>query len=147
MCYKLVSGVAVVPLIMCLLFKHMKNTDKMGLWVMVLNATFNNILNTFSETVVIVWLDLQLPIQSVPITTKVVSSNPVHGEVYSIQHYLIKFVSDLAAGRWMYAKISYELMSEEIYRRHNNSLFRDIYVSAILSLFLNILLIFICLSQ
>ena len=32
--------------------------------------------------VVIVWkLDLQLPVQSVPITTKVVSSNPVHGEV------------------------------------------------------------------
>ena len=23
------------------------------------------------------------------------SSNPVHGEVYSIQHYVIKFVSDL----------------------------------------------------
>jgi hypothetical protein len=33
--------------------------------------------------------------QSVPITTNVVSSNPVHGEVYSIQHYVIKFVSDL----------------------------------------------------
>jgi hypothetical protein len=33
--------------------------------------------------------------QSVPIATKVVSSNPVHGEVYSIQHYVIKFVSDL----------------------------------------------------
>jgi hypothetical protein len=32
---------------------------------------------------------------SVPITTNVVSSNPVHGEVYSIQHYMIKFVSDL----------------------------------------------------
>jgi hypothetical protein len=31
----------------------------------------------------------------VPITTRVVSSNPVHGEVYSIQHYVIKFVSDL----------------------------------------------------
>jgi hypothetical protein len=30
----------------------------------------------------------------VPITTKVVSSNPVHGEVYSIQHYVIKFISD-----------------------------------------------------
>ena len=28
-------------------------------------------------------------------TTKVVSSNPVHGEVYSIQLYVIKFVSDL----------------------------------------------------
>ena len=32
--------------------------------------------------------------QSVPITTKVVSSNPAHGEVYSIQHDVIKFVSD-----------------------------------------------------
>jgi hypothetical protein len=31
----------------------------------------------------------------VHITTKVVSSNPAHGEVYSIQHYVIKFVSDL----------------------------------------------------
>ena len=37
-------------------------------------------------------LDLQLPIQSVSITTEVVSS----GEVYSIQRYeRIKFVSDL----------------------------------------------------
>jgi len=26
------------------------------------------------------------------ITTNVVSSNPTHGEVYSIQHYVIKFV-------------------------------------------------------
>jgi hypothetical protein len=34
-------------------------------------------------------------VQSVPITTKVVSSNPVHGEVYSVQHYMIKFVNDL----------------------------------------------------
>ena len=38
---------------------------------------------------------LQLPDQSVHITPKVVSSNPAHGEVYSIQHYVIKFVSDL----------------------------------------------------
>jgi hypothetical protein len=29
------------------------------------------------------------------ITTKVVRSNPVHGEVYSIQYYVIKFISDL----------------------------------------------------
>jgi hypothetical protein len=43
-----------------------------------------------------VWqLDLQLPMQSVPITNNVVSSNPVQGEVYSIQHYGIKFASDL----------------------------------------------------
>jgi hypothetical protein len=33
--------------------------------------------------------------QSVHITTKVVSSNSVHGEVYSMQHYVIKLVSDL----------------------------------------------------
>ena len=33
--------------------------------------------------------------QSVPITTKVVSLNPTNDEVYSIQHYVIKFVSDL----------------------------------------------------
>ena len=38
---------------------------------------------------------LQLPGQSVPITTKVESSNPADGEVHSIQHYVIKFVSDL----------------------------------------------------
>jgi hypothetical protein len=44
--------------------------------------------------VVIVWLlDLQLPVQSVPITTKVVSLNPIDDEVYLIQHYMIKFVS------------------------------------------------------
>ena len=30
-----------------------------------------------------------------PITTKVVSLNPVHGEVYSIQYYEIEFVSGL----------------------------------------------------
>ena len=33
--------------------------------------------------------------QSVPITTKVVGSNPFHGEMYSIQHYVIKLVNDL----------------------------------------------------
>jgi hypothetical protein len=36
--------------------------------------------------------DLYLRIQSVPITTNVVSSNPIHDEVYSIPHYVIKFV-------------------------------------------------------
>jgi hypothetical protein len=30
--------------------------------------------------------------QLVPITTEVVSANPTHGEVYSIQYYVIKFV-------------------------------------------------------
>ena len=46
--------------------------------------------------VVIIWyLDLQLPVQSVPITTQFVSPNPIHGKVYSIPHYVIKFNSDL----------------------------------------------------
>ena len=51
----------------------------------------------------IVWyLELQLHVQSVPITTKVVSSNSSHGEVYWIQHYVIKFkvCQRLATGLW-----------------------------------------------
>jgi len=35
----------------------------------------------------------------VPITAKVASSNPAHGEVYFIQFYVIKFVSDLHCDR------------------------------------------------
>jgi hypothetical protein len=35
---------------------------------------------------------------AVPVTTNVASSNTIHGEVYSIQKYLKKFVSDL---RWV----------------------------------------------
>jgi len=42
------------------------------------------------SVVIILYLDLQLPVQP----TKVVSSNHAHDEVYSIQHYVIKFVSD-----------------------------------------------------
>ena len=46
--------------------------------------------------VVMVWhLDTQLPMQSVPFITNVVSSNPNHDELYSIKHYVLKFVSDL----------------------------------------------------
>ena len=46
--------------------------------------------------VVIVWkLDLQLHVQSVHIATNVESSNPTQGELYLIQHYVIKFVTDL----------------------------------------------------
>jgi len=52
--------------------------------------------------VVIVWkLDLQLPMQSVPITTNVVSLNPAHGEAYLIQHYVIKVVDDLQQVAWV----------------------------------------------
>ena len=41
-----------------------------------------------------VWLDLQLHVQSLSITTEVVSSNSALGEVYWIQH-VIKLISDL----------------------------------------------------
>ena len=34
--------------------------------------------------VIVWWLELQLPMQLVPITTKVVSWNPDHAEAYSI---------------------------------------------------------------
>ena len=48
-------------------------------------------------------MDLQLPVQSMPITTNFVILNPVHGEVYLIQHYGIKFVSDLQqVGQWFF---------------------------------------------
>jgi hypothetical protein len=39
--------------------------------------------------------DLYHHYESVRNTTKVVSLNPIHSEVYSIQHYVIKSVSDL----------------------------------------------------
>ena len=38
---------------------------------------------------------LVLPEQSVPITNTFVNLNPAHDEVYSIQHYVMKFASDL----------------------------------------------------
>jgi hypothetical protein len=47
------------------------------------------------DRMVVGFMDLQLPLHSVPITAKVVSLNPVHGEMYLIQHYVIKFVSNL----------------------------------------------------
>jgi hypothetical protein len=40
-------------------------------------------------------LDLWLPFQSVTITSNAMSSSPVHGEVYSIQQYVITRFSDL----------------------------------------------------
>jgi hypothetical protein len=53
-------------------------------------------MDGWAVVVEITWqLDLQLPVQSVPITINVDSSNSVNGWVYSIQHYVIKCVSDL----------------------------------------------------
>jgi len=54
-------------------------------------------MQTGAVVVMIVWsLDLQLHVQSMPITTKVVRSNPV----YSIQYYVIRFVKLSVTGRW-----------------------------------------------
>jgi len=52
---------------------------------------FLNTLCLLGAIVVVIvwWLNLQLPMQSVVI------SHPVHEEVYSMQNYVIKFVSDL----------------------------------------------------
>ena len=73
--------------------KHIETNIVINLFHLVLYF-FSPNWGTFM--VVIIWkLDWQLPVQSGPITTKDASSNPVHGEVYSIQHYVIKFVSDL----------------------------------------------------
>ena len=59
------------------------------------NVVFYVILIYGAVLVVILWLlDIQLPVQSLPLKTKVVSSNLVHGEVYSIEHYVITFISD-----------------------------------------------------
>ena len=45
--------------------------------------------------VILCQLDFQLQVQSVPITTNAMSSNPAHGKVYSIQLYMIHFCNDM----------------------------------------------------
>jgi hypothetical protein len=80
------------PVFVLDILKITKNSEK------ILNITENSeqILNIteYSEQILNIAENFQLPVQSVPITTKVVSLNPAHGEVYSIQYYVIKFVSD-----------------------------------------------------
>ena len=76
------------------------------LWDCVVLLSGINISHANSEAVmvVILWLlDLPQPMQSVPITSKVVSSNSSHNKVFSIQHYLIKFVSDLRQGGGLFS--------------------------------------------
>ena len=67
----------------------------------ILNGSFFQTLHACLKSylvivAMIIWqLDVQLPVQLVPITINVVSPNPADGEVYSKQHYVIKFVIDL----------------------------------------------------
>ena len=51
----------------------------------------NTLFDSVSTVIQTLRMDLQLPMQQIPITINVVSSNPTQG----IQHYVIKFVSDL----------------------------------------------------
>ena len=62
---------------------------------------YHQVLTTFQKLKIIQYHNTKkgvvvvVIVQSVLITTNVVSLYPIHGEVYSIQHYVIKFVSDL----------------------------------------------------
>ena len=47
---------------------------------------FNNLVSMTKHII--------LPVQSVSVTSKAVSSNPTHGDVESIPHYVIKFFGD-----------------------------------------------------
>jgi predicted membrane-bound mannosyltransferase len=59
----------------------------------IIRYTQENVNKIIRAVVMGVWkFDLQLPMQSVTITTNAVSSNRVQGEVYSIQRYVIRFV-------------------------------------------------------
>ena len=61
--------------------------------------------------------------QSVSITTKVVSSYPIPGKVYLIQHYVIRFVSDLRqvdGFLWVYG---YSYIVMEFFEGRINCLF------------------------
>ena len=97
-----VLGISVLSLVLRLLDWILELSWKCGILFFIFFVS-GNYGSFFSQSItvldysnqiwaaMIVWqLDLQLPVQSVPITTKVVSSNPTHGEVYSIQHYVIK---------------------------------------------------------
>ena len=56
------------------------------------------------KTLNVLFMYLDTHMLSAPITTKVVTSNTAHGGVYSIQHYVIKFISDLrqTTGLWFF---------------------------------------------
>jgi hypothetical protein len=47
------------------------------------------------SNVIVFYLKNVKLLKSVPITTNIVSSNPTHSELYSIQEYVIKFGSEL----------------------------------------------------
>ena len=71
---------------------HYDITENLFSWLKT-TINHNQIIEGSRDHMVVGYL--QLYVHLVPITTKVVSSNPIHDKVYSIQHYTIKFSSDL----------------------------------------------------
>jgi len=72
-----------------------KYNSKFSVWPhTILIFQYSNLMGAV-VVVIVWWVAVHLPTQSVHITTNVASSHPDHGEVYSIQHYVIKFVNDL----------------------------------------------------
>jgi hypothetical protein len=66
-------------------------------WPATVHVVYGEYLMYRGAVVVLIvwWLDLQLPIQSVPISTKIMCSNSAHYDVYLKQLYVRKFVNDL----------------------------------------------------
>ena len=50
---------------------------------------------TFLQILTGISVQNQISYTTVHITIKVVNTNPAHGEMFSVQHYVIKLVSDL----------------------------------------------------
>ena len=61
-----------------------------------MNASCSLLFIAYGAVVVVIVrkLDLQLPMQSLPINTRGVRANLAPGEIHSKQHYVMKFVSD-----------------------------------------------------
>jgi hypothetical protein len=67
-------------------------------------------------------LDVQLLVQSVSITTKVVSSNPGYVEVYSIQHCVIKFAQPVMMYKMANEKVSFTKYLRLLWAIHDTSI-------------------------
>ena len=74
--------------------REMREKARQSLAFSRVSKTHTHITHMLRQCTSIVYLP-KLSMQSVPITTKVLSLNHAHGVVYLIQHYVIKFVSDL----------------------------------------------------
>ena len=67
-----------------LLLNYIRKTEKM----------FSYIKRVMVVIVIVWYLDLQLTMRSVPITTNVVGSDPAHGEVYNIMWWSLSVTCD-----------------------------------------------------